>query len=55
MIVFEKKLPPPPAPKNADEKTPAPIRDREAERRVKADTDGTRRRAKQVAEDNRLL
>jgi hypothetical protein len=31
------------------------IRKAAAERRRKADTDGTRRRARQTAEDNRLL
>jgi hypothetical protein len=53
MIVFEKKkdLPPAPAEKTAAEA----IRKVKAERSKKADTDGTRRRDKQTAEDNRLI
>ena len=53
MIVFEKKkdLPPVPAEKAAAET----IRKTTAERHKKSDTDGTRRRDKQTAEDNRLI
>lgn len=65
MIVFEKKpdLPKAPAaavPAPAPVAAPEPnrfesIRKKAGERNKKSDTDGTRRRDKQTADDNRLL
>jgi hypothetical protein len=58
MIAFVKKsdLPLPlPVPGETEENRFERIRKAAAERRRKADTDGTRRRARQTAEDNRLI
>ncbi len=54
MIVFEKKKDLPlPIPAAKDQ--PEAARKTAAERSKKSDTDGTRRRDKQTAEDNRLI
>jgi hypothetical protein len=42
-------------PKQADDNRFEQIRKAAAERQKKSDTDGTRRRARQTAEDNRLI
>lgn len=56
MITFVKKTnDAQPLPKPVEENRFEEIRKAAAERHRKADTDGTRRRARQKAEDNRLL
>ena len=50
-----KKTDPRPATKENEQNRFQNIRKAAAERRRKADTDGTRRRARQTAEDNRLI
>ncbi len=56
MIVFEKKKDLPlPVPAEKETVHPETIRKTAAERSKKSDTDGTRRRDKQTAEDNRLI
>lgn len=55
MIPHVKKPVPKPLPKQAEENRFEQIRKAAAERHKKSDTDGTRRRARQTAEDNRLI
>jgi hypothetical protein len=50
-----KKTDPKPATEENEQNRFENIRKAAAERRRKADTDGTRRRARQMVEDNRLL
>jgi hypothetical protein len=55
MIPLVKKAEPRPVPKQAEDNRFEQIRKAAAERHKKSDTDGTRRRARQTAEDNRLV
>ncbi|MEQ1940395.1 hypothetical protein ABMA46_19300 [Mesorhizobium sp. CN5-321] len=55
MIVYMKKIDPKPATEDNEQNRFESIRKAAAERRRKADTDGTRRRARQTVEDNRLI
>ena len=55
MITFEPKTDVPPAREETEENRFERIRKIAAERHRKSDTDGTRRRARQTAEDNRLI
>jgi hypothetical protein len=55
MISFVKKRDTEPSPEQIEENRFAQIRNAAAERHRKSDTDGTRRRARQTAEDNRLI
>jgi hypothetical protein len=55
MISFEKKTGPQPRPEQAEDNRFEQIRREAAERHRKSDTDGTRRRDRQKAEDNRLI
>lgn len=55
MIKFVPKTNPQPTPRQVEENRFEQIRKAAAERHRKADTDGTRRRARQKAEDNRLI
>jgi hypothetical protein len=55
MISFAKPTEPQPSPKEADDNRFEQIRKAAADRHKKSDTDGTRRRARQTAEDNRLI
>jgi hypothetical protein len=55
MITFEPKTDVPPALEEPEENRFERIRKAAAERHRKSDTDGTRRRARQTAEDNRLI
>ncbi|MBI1622879.1 hypothetical protein [Aquamicrobium zhengzhouense] len=55
MITFVKKPDPQPDPDKAEENRFEQIRKAATERHRKSDTDGTRRRARQKAEDNRLI
>jgi hypothetical protein len=55
MISCVKKAEPQPLPKEAEENRFDQIRKEAANRHKKFDTDGTRRRARQTAEDNRLV
>ena len=56
MITIEKETQlPPPIPSETEAKRLERIREAAAERCRKADTDGTRRRERQTAEDNRLI
>ncbi|TWG53173.1 hypothetical protein L610_005400000160 [Aminobacter sp. J44] len=55
MITFVKKADPQPAPHETEENRFEQIRKAAKERQRKSDTDGTRRRARQTAEDNRLI
>jgi hypothetical protein len=55
MIRHVKTPEPKPLPKPAEENRFEQIRKAAAERHKKSDTDGTRRRARQTAEDNRLI
>jgi hypothetical protein len=55
MITFAPKTNAPPAPEETEEDRLERIRKEAAERHRKSDTDGTRRRARQTAEDNRLI
>jgi hypothetical protein len=55
MITFVPKTNAPPAPEETEENRFERIRKVAAERHRKSDTDGTRRRARQIAEDNRLI
>lgn len=55
MISFVKKTDTPPTNREVEENRFEQIRKDAAERHRKADTDGTRRRARQTAEDNRLI
>ncbi|MBX9453200.1 hypothetical protein [Neoaquamicrobium sediminum] len=55
MITFVKKAEPQPAPDESKENRFEQIREAAKERHRKSDTDGTRRRARQAAEDNRLI
>lgn len=55
MITFVKKAEPQPAPDESKENRFEQIREAAKERHRKSDTDGTRRRARQAAEDDRLI
>jgi hypothetical protein len=58
MIIFRKKprtVVPDPVTIEIPVISPKPIEEADAARRKKADSDGTRRRLRQTAEDNRLL
>ena len=55
MISFVKKPEPQPSSKDVEENRFEQIRKAAEARHRKADTDGTRRRARQTAEDNRLI
>lgn len=55
MITFVKKICPQPVTDETDESRFEQIRKAVAERHRKSDTDGTRRRARQTAEDNKLI
>ena len=55
MISFVKKTDTQPTPKQVEENRFEQIRKAVAKRHRKSDTDGTRRRARQKAEDNRLI
>ncbi len=55
MITFEPKTDVAPALEETEENRFERIRKAAAERHRKSDTDGTRRRARQSAEDNRLI
>lgn len=55
MITHAQKADKAPAPEETEENRFERIRKAVAERHKKADTDGTRRRARQTAEDNRLI
>ena len=55
MITFVKTADPQPAPDEREENRFERIRKAMSERQRKSDTDGTRRRARQMAEDNRLI
>jgi hypothetical protein len=55
MISFVKNTDTPPTSREVEDNRFEQIREEAAERHRKADTDGTRRRARQTAEDNRLI
>lgn len=55
MINFEKKAVPQPVAGESEENRALRTRKAAAEKQVKSDTDGTRRRARQTAEDNKLI
>jgi hypothetical protein len=55
MITFAKKTEPQIAPAGTEDNRFDQIRKAAKERHRKSDTDGTRRRADQTAEDNRLI
>jgi hypothetical protein len=55
MITFTKKTDTQPTPKDGEENRFEQIRKTAKERHQKSDTDGTRRRESQTAEDNRLI
>jgi hypothetical protein len=55
MITFVKKAEPQPMSDEGEENRFEQIRKAALERHRKSDTDGTRRRARQTAEDNRLI
>lgn len=55
MITFVRKSDPQPVTDRTDENRFEQIRKAAAERHRKSDTDGTRRRARQTAEDNKLI
>jgi hypothetical protein len=55
MITFIKTPSPEPRPSEAEDNRFEKIRKAATERHAKSDTDGTRRRARQTAEDNKLL
>jgi len=55
MISYVKEADLPPLPKDSEDNCFEHIRTAAAERRRKADTDGTRRRTRQITDDNRLL
>ena len=55
MITYVKKAAPKSATEDNEQNRFESIRDAAAEQRRKADTDGTSRRARQTAEDNRLI
>lgn len=55
MTNSEKKTDPKPATEENEQNRFEDIRKAAVERHRKADTDGTRRRARQTAEDNRLI
>lgn len=55
MISFAKKTDPQPPPQQIEDNRFEQIRKAAAERHRKSDTDGTRRRDRQKAEDSRLL
>jgi hypothetical protein len=55
MVTFVKKTELQPAPDESEENRFEQIRKAARERHRKSDTDGTRRRARQTAEDNRLI
>ena len=55
MITFVRKAEPQPVPDEREENRFEQIRKAAMERHQKSDTDGTRRRARQTAEDNKLI
>lgn len=55
MTSLAKKTDRQPTPKQVDDNRFEQIRKAAAERHRKSDTDGTRRRARQTAEDNKLI
>jgi hypothetical protein len=55
MISFVKKTDTTPTSREVEDNRFEQIRKEAAERHRRADTDGTRRRARQTAEDNRLI
>ena len=55
MIIFTKTPPAEAKPEKAEDNRAEKSRKAATERNVKSDTDSTRRRAKQTAEDNKLL
>ena len=55
MITFLKKAEPQPVADESEENRFEQIRKAAKERHRKSDTDGTQRRARQTAEDNRLI
>jgi hypothetical protein len=55
MISFVKSADPHPLDKKVEDNRFEQLRKAAAERHRKSDTDGTRRRARQTAEDNRLI
>ena len=55
MITFTKKSDTQPAPKEREENRFEQIHKTAKERHQKSDTDGSRRRVRQTAEDNRLI
>jgi hypothetical protein len=55
MITFAKKTETTPAPNEGEENRFEQIRKTAKERHVKADTDGTKRRAQQTADENKLI
>ena len=55
MITFVKNADPQPLTDETEENRFEQIRKAAAERHRKSDTDGTRRRARQTAEDNRMV
>ena len=55
MITFVKKAEPQPVPDESEDNRFERIRKAALERQRKSDTDRTRRRARQTAEDNRLI
>lgn len=55
MITFVKKAESQPAPDESEQNRFEQIRKAANERHRKSDADGTRRRARQTAEDNRLI
>ena len=55
MITFTKKADPKPATEDSEQNRFETVRRAAADRRSKADSDGTLRRARQTAENNRLI
>lgn len=55
MITFIKKAEPQPTPDATEENRFEQIRKAAKERHLKSDTDGTRRRARQTIDDNKII
>ncbi|WP_165816142.1 hypothetical protein [Kumtagia ephedrae] len=55
MISYKKTVEAPPLSKEPEDQGSEQIQDAAVERNRKADTDGTRRRARQTAADNKLI
>jgi hypothetical protein len=55
MIRFVKKAEPQPLPKEAEDKRPEKVSETAADGAKKSGTDGVRRRARQTADDDRLI